>query len=152
MNLITLLEKEAEPIVAEASLALTRADLAHYIEAGRTVGHERLAELYRWTTVCIRDRNLAPMVDYMNQVAGDRYHAGYSIREVQIAINVLEEALWSHIVRDMSTGELAEALGLVSTVLGAAKDTLARTYVSLAGQYKAPSLNLTALFEGKTGG
>ena len=31
-------------------------------------------------------------------------------------------------------GELAEALGLVGTVLGAAKDALARAYVSLASQ------------------
>ena len=48
--------------------------------------------------------------------------------------------------------ELARALGLVSTVLGAAKDSLARAYVSLASQTKAPSLDLSALFKGETAG
>lgn len=152
MDLIALLENESEQIVAEASAALTRSDLMHYKEAGHAVGHERLAELFRLTVEGIRDRNLVPVMDYMAQVADDRFHAGYAIREVQIAINVLEEAIWNHIVRSVPPDELAEALGLVSTVLGAAKDSLARAYVSLAGKSKAPSLDLSALFAGRTSG
>lgn len=151
MNLMELLDKEGEQIVNEATTALSRSDLAHYKEAGDAVGHDRLAELFRLTLAGIRDRNLVPVMDYMAQVADDRFHAGYAIREVQIAINVLEEAIWNHIVRDVPPGELAEALGLVSTVLGAAKDSLARAYVSLAARTKAPSLDLSALFEGQTG-
>lgn len=151
MNLMELLDKEGEQIVNEATAALSRSDLAHYKEAGDAVGHDRLAELFRLTLAGIRDRNLVPVMDYMAQVADDRFHAGYAIREVQIAINVLEEAIWNHIVRDVPPGELAEALGLVSTVLGAAKDSLARAYVSLAARTKAPSLDLSALFEGQTG-
>lgn len=151
MNLMELLDKEGEQIVNEATTALSRSDLAHYKEAGDAVGHDRLAELFRLTLAGIRDRNLVPVMDYMAQVADDRFHAGYAIREVQIAINVLEEAIWNHIVRDVPPGDLAEALGLVSTVLGAAKDSLARAYVSLAARTKAPSLDLSALFEGQTG-
>lgn len=151
MNLMELLDKEGEQIVNEATAALSRSDLAHYKEAGDAVGHDRLAELFRLTLAGIRDRNLVPVMDYMAQVADDRFHAGYAIREVQIAINVLEEAIWNHIVRDVPPGDLAEALGLVSTVLGAAKDSLARAYVSLAARTKAPSLDLSALFEGQTG-
>jgi hypothetical protein len=45
----------------------------------------------------------------------------------------------------------AEALGLVTTALGAGKDALARAYVSLASETHAPSLDLTPLFDG-TGG
>lgn len=152
MDLIDFLENESGPIVAEASAALARSDLVHYKEAGPVVGRDRLAELYRLTVETIRERNVTPIIDHMTGVAYERFHAGYTIREVQIAINVLEEAIWSHIVRSMPPDELAEALGLVSTVLGAAKDSLARAYVSLAGKSKAPSLNLSALFEGNTGG
>jgi hypothetical protein len=152
MSLLTLLENEAAPIVAEASAALNRSDLAHYKEAGPAVSEKRLAELYRLTAAAVRDRDLAPIMDYMAQVADERFHAGYAIREVQIAINVLEEAMWLHIVRSTPPDELAEALGLVATVLGAAKDSLARAYVSLASKSKAPSLDLSALFEGYTSG
>jgi len=108
--------------------------------------------LYRLVLESISSRNLVPIMEYMAQVADERYHAGYAIREVQKAINALEEAIWNHIVSDTPPGELAEALGLVSTVLGAAKDSLARAYVSLASQTKAPSLDLSALFEGYAGG
>jgi hypothetical protein len=139
-------------IVAEASEALTRSQLAHYAEAGHAVGQERLARLFELTMQGIADRNLVPVMDYMAAVANDRFHAGYSIREVQIAINVLEEAIWNHIVANIPPEELARALGLVSTVLGAAKDSLARAYVSLASQSKAPSLDLSALFKGAAGG
>ncbi len=152
MSLITLLQNEGEQIVAEASAALNRSALTHYKEAGQAISQERLAELYRMVAAAIRDRDLVPIMDYMAQVANDRFHAGYAIREVQIAINVLEEAIWNHIVRSTPPGELAEALGLVGTVLGAAKDALARAYVSLASKSKAPSLDLSALFEGHTGG
>lgn len=152
MKLMELLENEGVQIVEEATQALARSNLTHYNEAGYEVGHDRLAELYRLTVEGIRDRNLVPVMDYMSQVAHERFHAGYAIREVQVAINVLEEAIWNHIVREVPADELAESLGLVSTVLGAAKDSLARAYVSLAGRSKAPSLDLSALFEGHTGG
>jgi hypothetical protein len=152
MDLIQYLESEGEQIVAEASAALTRSDLAHYKEAGHAVGHDRLTELFRLTVAGIRDRNLVPIMDYMAQVADDRFHAGYAIREVQIAINVLEESIWNYIVHATPPDQLAESLGLVSTVLGAAKDSLARAYVSLASQNKAPSLDLSALFQGKSAG
>jgi len=44
--------------------------------------------------------------------------------------------------------ELAEAVGLLSTILGFGKDALARTYVSLASHRRVPSLDLSALFSG----
>lgn len=152
MDLIQFLQEEGDQIVAEASEALTRSNLTHYKEAGPAVSRERLTELYRLTVAGIRDRNLVPVMEHIARVADERYHAGYAIREVQTAINVLEEAIWNHIVRSTPPDQLAEGLGLVSTVLGAAKDSLARTYVSLASESRAPSLNLSALFQGKTSG
>lgn len=152
MDLITLLKEQETEIVDEAALSLERLRLPGYREAGHAIGRDRLAELYRLVLESISSRNLVPIMEYMAQVADERYHAGYAIREVQKAINALEEAIWNHIVSDTPPGELAEALGLVSTVLGAAKDSLARAYVSLASQTKAPSLDLSALFEGYAGG
>ncbi len=152
MELLDLLHRDGERIVAEASEALARSQLAHYAEAGQSAGQERLDHLFQLTVTSIADHNLVPVMDYMAAVANDRFHAGYSIREVQIAINVLEEAIWNDIVANTPPDVLARSLGLVSTVLGAAKDALARAYVSLASQKKAPSLDLSALFAGETGG
>ncbi|HNS39634.1 MAG TPA: hypothetical protein PKJ56_05220 [Promineifilum sp.] len=152
MSLLTLLEEQETEIVDEAALSLERLRLPRYQEAGHALSRDRLAELYRLVLESISSRNLVPIMDHMAQVARERFHAGYSIREVQIAINVLEEGIWNRIVSQSPPEELAESLGLVSTVLGAAKDSLARAYVSLASQTKAPSLDLSALFEGFTGG
>ncbi len=152
MELVDLLEREATGIVAEAADALTRSRLTHYEGAGHAVSRDRLEKLYQFAVQAIRERSLAPVTDYMAEVADDRFHAGYAIREVQIAINVLEETIWNRIVAALPPDELAQALGLVSTVLGAAKDALAQNYVSLASRKKAPSLDLSALFEGRTSG
>lgn len=152
MDLLDLLHRDGSAIVAEAGESLARSSLAHYSEAGQAVGQERLGRLFELTVQSIGDRNLVPIMDYMAEVADDRFHAGYAIREVQIAINVLEEAIWNTVVANTPPDELARSLGLVSTVLGAAKDSLARAYVSLASMSKAPSLDLSALFEGTAGG
>ncbi len=152
MNLLELLRRDGEKIVGEAGEALARTHLTHYAVAGQAVGQERLGRLFDLTVESIATHNLVPVMDYMATVADDRFHAGYAIREVQIAINVLEEAIWNDIVANTPPDELAHALGLVATVLGAAKDSLARAYVSLASRKKAPSLDLSALFEGSAGG
>jgi hypothetical protein len=64
---------------------------------------------------------------------------------------VLEEAIWMQVLRHLPVTDYAEALGLVGTVLGAGKDSLARRYVSLASQTKTSSLNLQSMFSGTEG-
>lgn len=151
MNLDVLLSQEGEAIVTEAVDVLNRTRLQHYAEAGAGESRQRLQKLFDLLRAAISGRNLVPVIDYMKQVAAERYSAGYEIREVQTAVNVLEETIWKRVVASVPPEQLAESLGLVSTVLGAAKDSLAREYVSLATKQKAPTLNLSALFEGGEG-
>jgi hypothetical protein len=151
MDLNQLLEQEADAIVGEATAVLERTRLQHYSRDGVAESGDRLRRLFELLRQSIAGRELAPVIEYMKTVAAERFQAGYEIREVQMAINVLEETVWKHVVDHVSPGELAQSLGLVSTVLGAAKDSLAREYVLLATKKKAPSLNLAALFEGHNG-
>jgi hypothetical protein len=151
MNLLQLLDEQAHDIVDEANSVIVRSRLPHYEEVGAAESERRLQALYDLTRQSIRERNLVPMIDYMQGTARERYQTGFELREVQIAVNVLEETIWKRVAEHLPPDQLAEALGLVSTVLGAAKDALARSYVSLAGQSKAPSLNLSAIFKGAGG-
>jgi hypothetical protein len=151
MDLKQLLEQDADAIVGEATAVLERTRLQHYSQDGIVESGDRLRRLFDLLHQSIADRDLVPVMEYMRSVADERFHAGYEIREVQTAINVLEETIWKHVVDKVPPGELAESLGLVSTVLGAAKDSLAREYVLLATKKRAPSLNLSALFEGSHG-
>lgn len=96
----------------------------------------------------IRKRDLDDVEAYAESVARARYAAGFDISEVQAAFNALERATWHRLVAEVPQTDLARAVGLLSTVLGAGKDVLARTYVELATNHHVPSLDLTALFDG----
>ena len=97
---------------------------------------------------CVDRRDLGPMIAYAERIAEERYVAGYDLSEVQVALNSLEEATWSYALARLEATQLADALTLVSTVLGAAKDAFARRYVLLATKARAPALDVDALFAG----
>jgi hypothetical protein len=147
MDLLTALGAEDE-IVDEAVAALERANLTHYAEIDAAERRARIARLLELVTTCVRARDLIPIVDHAKQVATERFHAGFDISEVQCAFNVLEETIWLRIVKSVPSTEMVEAVGLLTTVLGAGKDALARTYVSLSSKQHVPTLDLSALFQG----
>ena len=78
----------------------------------------------------------------------ERFAAGFDVSEVQHAFNVLESAMWRQVVPAEAPEDLAESVGLLSTVFGIAKDALARRYVTLASKHHVSSLDLSALFAG----
>jgi hypothetical protein len=151
MSLIQLLETNEDKMVNEANLALERTHLGNYEISGVEENKKRLKHLYHLLLQSVKSRDLAPLTDYIRDIARERFNSGFSLYEVHTAINVLEETIWRQIIKHLQPLELAEALGLVSTVLGAGKSTLANAYVSLASQTKAPSLDLSALFKGTDG-
>jgi hypothetical protein len=148
MDVIGTLEGGATEIIDEASAALDRSHLFHYERAGAEEDRRCLQGMFDAVVDGIKDRQLASIARYADAMARDRYSAGFDIGEVQTAFNVLEEAMWRRIVMATPPDQLAEAIGLLSTVLGAGKDALARAYVSLATSKHVPSLDLGALFEG----
>ena len=148
MDVAALLTENEPAIVDEAYAALERSHSRHYEIAGELLTRQRLADLSHLVIAAIRDRDLGEMSIYAEKVARERFDDGYDVSEVQAAFNVLEQAMWRRVVDTTPPTELAEAVGLLSTVLGFGKDTLARTYVSLASQRHVPSLDLSALFAG----
>jgi len=146
---LDLILRDAEPyILDEASAALQRSPGTHYGTAGEQPTRQRLNDLFDLVVAAVRDRDLTAVVAYSERVATERFSSGFDILEVQTAFNALEEAMWRRVVAAEPPLELAEAIGLLSTVLGAGKDALARTYVSLASRQHVPSLDLSALFRG----
>ena len=148
MKLHTLLRESEESILDEAFSDLQRSHVHHYEKAGETFTRERLANLFDLVVTAIDTRTLTSLSAYADRIAAERFDAGFDISEVQLAFNSLEEAMWRRVVAAEPPSELAEAIGLLSTVLGFGKDTVARKYVSLAPQKHVPSLDLTALFAG----
>ena len=148
MDLVGALREARNDVLNDATEALRRAHLAHYEASGSETSHQRLADLFTLVVECLTQRTLGPMSRYAEHVAQERFRAGFDIGEVQTAFNVLEEAIWRVVIPRIPPGDLVEFAGLIGTVLGAGKDTLARVWVSIATSQRVPSLDLTALFEG----
>jgi hypothetical protein len=148
MSFIELLDKHEAEIIDDATASLERTPLRRYKESGLEINRERLNKLFSLMSLSIKNKNLIPLLEYIQAAAKERFNAGFQVYEVLTAINILEETVWNRIVKGLEPSELAEAVGSVSTVLGAAKTALATTYVSLASKTKVPSLDLSALFKG----
>ncbi len=151
MDLHQFLHNRSTDILNDAAAAMARAHVTHYEEAGTEHTQQRLKALLVLTVRAVKERNLGPMVAHADEIARERFNAGFDLWEVQTAFNVLEEAVWLRLLKELPPAELPEALGLVSTILGVGKDTLARRYVSLASKTRVPSLNLQSLFTGIDG-
>lgn len=148
MNITELMTEHREEILTDAHEALARPHVPHYDSAGEEVTRDRLAVLADLVADAVAERDLTAITTYCTKLAGERFHAGFDISEVQAAFNALELVLWHQIVAGASPEDLAEAIGMLSTVLGHSKDTLAREWVSLSSQRHVSSLDLSALFTG----
>jgi hypothetical protein len=146
MNLAELIRDKFDVLVSGAVAELHQARLVHYEEEGVHTAQERLSTLLEQTLICLDTRRADPIIDWAQRVGNERFTAGYDLFEVQTAINVLEEALWKRILSSVGPEDLAHALGLINAIFSMAKDTLARTYVSLATNKEPPSLNIKELW------
>ena len=151
MSVEELLTQQRPEALEEAFTSLERAHPIHYERSGEELTRERLAELFDIVVAALRDRQLEPVSGYCQNLAEERFRSGFGISEVQTAFNVLEEAMWRRVVDGVPPAELAEAIGLLSTILGYGKDTVARRYVELASERHVPSLDLSGLFAGTEG-
>ncbi len=149
MALTEALSAAHDDIIQEASDALERGHLTHYEASGPEESRRRLSDLFDLVVECLAKRALDPITQYATNVAEQRFAAGFGIAEVQTAFNVLEEAIWHVVIAGLPAEEILESAGLIGTVLGTGKDTLARTWVALATSQHVVSLDLAALFEGR---
>ena len=151
MSFVELLQTHQNEILRLAFDSVKRSQLKNYEKSGDEHTQQRLKALFVLAVRAIKERNLGPMIAHAETIAHERFSAGYDLSEVQTAFNVLEETIWMDILKHLPATDYAEALGLVSTVLGAGKDSLARRYVSLASKTKSTSLNLQSIFSGTEG-
>jgi hypothetical protein len=142
------LAEQRVAILDVAFAELDRRHVRHYESSGAEETRLRLDRLYDALLHAAATRDLGEVVAYAERVAAERYRSGYGLSEVQTAFNALEESVWSCVFAQLNPSEHAEVLSIVSTILGAAKDALARRYVGLATQTHVPALDVAALFTG----
>ncbi len=138
-------------ILEAATAALVAARMPHYAAAGPAESRAKLEGLFEQLRAAAATRRLTEPLDYVRALAHERFSAGYDLSEVQTAINLLEEAAWRAAFAHLGPDRYLETLGVVSTILGASKDALAREYVALATNSSAPEPDVQALFAGTDG-
>lgn len=148
MTVDVVLEHAQQEILDEAFEALGRSHVKPYESAGESFTRQGLAKLFELVVEAIDTRDLNPMRTYAAALADERFAENFGIGDVQVAFNALEESMWRRVVAVEPAEDLAEAIGLLSTVLGAGKDSLSREYVSLASSRHVTSLDLSTLFAG----
>jgi hypothetical protein len=149
MSLLKFLQSDKIEIINEALSDLERSRLKHYTESNKETNEERLRNFYDILIKCVESKSLVEICDYCEELANKRFNSGFDLYEVQSTINVLEEIIWKKIIKYLPPSEYERALGMITTVLGAGKDSLACKYVSLASQCKKPTLDLSELFNSK---
>jgi hypothetical protein len=149
MTLDKILVNNQTEIINEAFYSLERSHLKHYDTSRADENWQRLAKLFDLTLNGVKNKSLVDMVTYSEKIAKERYDSGFDLHEVHTAYNVLEESIWKAIIKEIDSADLAESLGLISTVLGTGKESLAIAFVSLSGKQRVKSLNLSQLFRGK---
>lgn len=134
MELNELLSKCSDTILNESLELMSRANLKHYEYGGADLTRKKISKLIELTKQSVDEKNLIPMINYIEKMAKQRFLSGFELQEVQTAFNVLEECIWKQILKVVPASGQGNALALISSVLGSGKDTLARTYVSLASE------------------
>ena len=89
-------------------------------------------QLFHLVLRCVRAGRARPIIRSAEQIATHCYAAGTDLAEVQEPVTVLAEALWRQLASTLAGEQLVQALGLLTAITGAGKDTMARTYVALA--------------------
>ncbi len=137
METSAVLASARDRVVDEAAAALER---HHQANASSPDERRRyLRGLFELVVQCAHEGHAGPIIASSEQIAADRFVAGFDISEIQGTFNALEEVLWSHIASTFAGDQRIEALRLVNSILGAGKDALARTYVAQASRRGSPA-------------
>ena len=148
MNFTECLHQNQTEIIRAAFDSLLRSNLKHYSISSANENWLRIEKLFDLTVKSIKEKSLVDITEYSEKIATERFESGFDLHEVHTAYNVLEEEIWKIVLTNLPQEEIGNALGLVSTILGTGKETLALTYLALTGKSKTKSLDLSELFKG----
>jgi hypothetical protein len=139
-------------ILANADAEVVGRRLPHYEAAGAEETTQRLATLFDVVVVAATDKQLDAALARADGIAAERLQTGHELSELQRAINALEEQIWHAVMEDAPIDAQGQALGVVSTILGAIKDRLACVYVSRGAAEPTHTLRVDELFRGTEAG
>ena len=148
MSIDVVLAGSAGEILDEAYGELHLSVHPRYQALGEEITRRHLEELFTLVVEGVAAREAVHLVEHAELIAAERFHAGFDLAEVQAAFTALEQAMWRQVARGEDPLQLLASVGVLSAILGAGKDALARSWVRLASARHAPHLDVQALYQG----
>ena len=119
---------EAAHLADELAAALKHTASPHYEAIDDAKLHERSRRLVD-AFVSALEHGPHSFVEYVRTMTEERISEGYFLAEIQTVLSMLEGRVWKMVVDEAPVSELVSDLGCVTTVVGKAKDELARVYL-----------------------
>lgn len=131
MTLLELLYNKPEQILLEATNSLVRAHLPHYEKFKESDINERFKKLLVSITKCVEKNSCDELNSYMDKLSDERFSMGFEPTEVQVALNIFEEALWKNIDEKVDEDKHVSAMKLITSIVGKAKQEMLGEYAML---------------------
>ena len=129
------LSDEAAIIADELFTGLHTAQTPHYQGAAEGLLRRRCRALVEaFVDSC--DGEPEAFLAHVRKVTRERIAEGYYLVEIQRALSALEAAAWRVVVNRSNINGLVKHLGIVTSVIGSAKDELARAYLDDAASVR----------------
>jgi methylmalonyl-CoA decarboxylase len=132
MDVSAVLAEAEDRVVDEAVAALVEGDQPDQHRHSTEVRRRDVRQLFRLVLRCVREGSSESVIAPSGRIAAHCFAAGTDLAEVQGEFNALAEALWRHADGSLAGEQRVQAIRLVNDIVGAGKDALARTYVTLA--------------------
>jgi hypothetical protein len=132
MTLLELIYNKPELILQESTNSLMRVQLPHYSKFRLEEIHKKYSNLLLALTKCIETQTCDDMIGYMDLISDERFASGFEVEEIQIALNIFEEALWKNIRKYVDPQVHYASKKMVTTIIDKAKEELLNEYVTLS--------------------
>lgn len=131
MTLLELLYNKPEDILHDAVTSLDKAKLPHLGNFRGSELNKKIKILLNAVTVCTEKNSCSELTAFMDQISNESFNSGSEPSEVQTMLNILEEAIWSHICRFVDSDKQNSAMKLISAIFCSAKQALIDEYAML---------------------
>ena len=132
MTLLELIYNKPELILQESTNALMRVQLPHYSKFRVEEINKKYSNLLLALAKCIENKKCDDMISYMDLISDERFASGFEAEEVQIALNIFEEALWKNIQKYVDPQNHYSAKKQVTGIIDKAKEELLDEFVTLS--------------------
>jgi methylmalonyl-CoA decarboxylase len=131
VDVSAVLAEAEDRVVEEAVAALAEGDQPDQHRHSAEERRRDARQLFRLVLRCVREGSAESIIAPSGRIAAHCFAAGTDLAEVQGEFNALAEALWRRADSSLAGEQRVQTIRLVNDIVGAGKDALARTYVTL---------------------